>query len=614
MILSIHEQSDAKGGVSEHGRERLERVVYDGAVGRVEYMVYYHTAGHFQQRRADITSANDEDAMEEIDIDSRANGHNEKRIVANEDSKLQTLVATDNIEDINWTKEFDAEPVTFAMIALTEVEQDDWSMKFDEEHVHFGQDGLGIDELAIRNKVLNQENTQPSQPEIDTNKVIIEDWVDSDDEETVLNFSEIQQKTALNSENSETSFENRSPRSQDSVGQGSRKKGVGHKGGKTCFVCYSPDHLIKDCNLHERTFKQTQPHKPKGTQGSRDTRPVWNNINRVNHSNFLGNSRYPHQKKSFIPSAVLTREGLKSTARPKVTRTVPSKSTANVFYQDTARSRVPHVGNPEEDLKDYAIIDSGCSGSMTGDKDKLSDYGQDKYVKDILNKFDFRTIKPASTPIEAHKSLGKDEEGEEVDVYLYRFQVTPKVRQHTGCDYARDNHDRRSTLGGCQYLGRRLVSWQCKKQTIVAISSTEAEYVAAASCCAQVTVICVDNTTLLAKTGVYIAQAMAIALYCDEKIKAHPDNMVALVPMGALQGTSYVKPTRDLNEILSALKGTDNQEKDEKQSQNDKTGLGMEKTVKDKAKSKPESQSSQKVNWSKSKSTQVNPEAKVKEI
>ncbi|GKF63417.1 hypothetical protein Tco_0186865, partial [Tanacetum coccineum] len=41
---------------------------------------------------------------------------------------------------------------------------------------------------------------------------------------------------------------------------------------------------------------------------------------------------------------------------------------------------------------------------------------------------------------------------------------------------------------------------------------------------------------------------------------------------------------------------TDNQEKDEKQNQNDKTGLGMEKTVKDKANSKPESQSSQKVN------------------
>ncbi|GJV75318.1 putative ribonuclease H-like domain-containing protein [Tanacetum coccineum] len=35
-------------------------------------------------------------------------------------------------------------------------------------------------------------------------------------------------------------------------------------------------------------------------------------------------------------------------------------------------------GNPEEDLKDYAIIDSGCSGSMTGDKDKLWMKSQEK--------------------------------------------------------------------------------------------------------------------------------------------------------------------------------------------------------------------------------------------
>ncbi|GJS30976.1 ribonuclease H-like domain-containing protein [Tanacetum coccineum] len=193
----------------------------------------------------------------------------------------------------------------------------------------------GIDELAIRNKVVNQEKTKTSQPEIDRNKVIIEDWVDSDDEET--DFSEIQKKTVFNSENSETSFENKSPKSQNSVGQESRTTGLGNKGGKLCFVCYSPDHLIKDCNLHDRTFKQTQTHKPKGTQGSRDTRPVWNKINRVNHSNFSRNSRYPHQRRSFIPSAVLTREGLKSTARPSKTQTVPSKSTANVFYQGTAR-------------------------------------------------------------------------------------------------------------------------------------------------------------------------------------------------------------------------------------------------------------------------------------
>nr|GEU69824.1 retrovirus-related Pol polyprotein from transposon TNT 1-94 [Tanacetum cinerariifolium] len=53
-------------------------------------------------------------------------------------------------------------------------------------------------------------------------------------------------------------------------------------------------------------------------------------------------------------------------------------------------------------------------------------------------------------------------------------------------DYGGATQDRKSTTRGCQFLGRRLISWQCKKQTIMAISTTEAEYVAAASCCGQV--------------------------------------------------------------------------------------------------------------------------------
>ncbi|GJU21655.1 hypothetical protein Tco_1154997 [Tanacetum coccineum] len=57
----------------------------------------------------------------------------------------------DNNEDIDWTKEFDAEPVTYAMMALTGVEQDDWSIEFDAEHMHFGQDGL--DDFDWSNKV-----------------------------------------------------------------------------------------------------------------------------------------------------------------------------------------------------------------------------------------------------------------------------------------------------------------------------------------------------------------------------------------------------------------------------------------------------------------------------
>nr|GFA03262.1 hypothetical protein [Tanacetum cinerariifolium] len=56
-------------------------------------------------------------------------------------------------------------------------------------------------------------------------------------------------------------------------------------------------------------------------------------------------------------------------------------------------------------------------------------------------------------------------------------------------DYAGAAGDRKSTTGGCQLMGRRLISWQCKKQTIVATSSCEAEYVAADSCCELVSTI-----------------------------------------------------------------------------------------------------------------------------
>ncbi|GJZ17411.1 putative ribonuclease H-like domain-containing protein [Tanacetum coccineum] len=167
---------------------------------------------------------------------------------------------------------------------------------------------------------------------------------------------------------------------------------------------------------------------------------------------------------------------------------------------------------------------------------------QDKYVAEILKKFDFASVKTASTPIETQKPLVKDEEASDVDVHLYRsmigslmyltasrpdimfavcacsrFQVTPKtshlnavkrifrylkgkpklglwyprvssfdLEAYSDSDYAGANLDRKSTTGGCQFLGRRLISWQCKKQTIVATSTTEAEYVAAANCCGQV--------------------------------------------------------------------------------------------------------------------------------
>ncbi|GKF98223.1 hypothetical protein Tco_0297006, partial [Tanacetum coccineum] len=138
---------------------------------------------------------------------------------------------------------------------------------------------------------------------------------------------------------------------------------------------------------------------------------------------------------------------------------------------------------------------------------------QDKYVTEILKKFGFSDVKIASTHRETQKPLLKDEDGEELDVHLYRskigslmyltssrpdimfavcacarYQVNPKVShlhdvKRIFSDYPGASLDMKSTTGGCQFLGCRLISCQCKKQTVVSNSTTEVEYVAASSCC-----------------------------------------------------------------------------------------------------------------------------------
>ncbi|GJS14864.1 hypothetical protein Tco_0409336 [Tanacetum coccineum] len=217
--------------------------------------------------------------------------------------------------------------------------------------------------------------------------------------------------------------------------------------------------------------------------------------------------------------------------------------TWNDFYT-TRQTRYQQAYHHIESLRKVTRTQESCID--VGLKAEISNLHlrilQDKYVADMLKKFDFLSIKTATTPIESNKPLVKDKYVVDVDVHVYRsmiaslmyltasrpdimfvvcvcarFQVTPKAlhlnavksifrylkhQPKLGLWYPRDSpfelkaysdsddggasHDRKSTTGGCQFLRRRLISWQCKKQTIVENSITKAEYIAAANCCVQV--------------------------------------------------------------------------------------------------------------------------------
>ncbi|GKD72482.1 putative ribonuclease H-like domain-containing protein, partial [Tanacetum coccineum] len=193
---------------------------------------------------------------------------------------------------------------------------------------------------------------------------------------------------------------------------------------------------------------------------------------------------------------------------------------------------------------------ASCTKSMVyvddiifGSTNKEPCTGFEKLMKDKFQmKFNYTDVKSASTLVDLEKLLVKDGDANDVDVHLYRsmigslmyltasrpdimfavcicarFQVTPKTSHllavkrifrylkgkptlglwysrdspfelvaYTNSDYAGATQDRKSTTRGCQFLGNRLISWQCKKQTVVATSTIEVEYVAAASCYGQV--------------------------------------------------------------------------------------------------------------------------------
>nr|GEU52994.1 putative reverse transcriptase domain-containing protein [Tanacetum cinerariifolium] len=197
---------------------------------------------------------------------------------------------------------------------------------------------------------------------------------------------------------------------------------------------------------------------------------------------------------------------------------------------------------------------------------------QDKYVCDILKNFGFSSVKSASTPMETHKPLSKDAAGTDVDVHLYRYlkgQSTlglwyPKdspleLIAYSDSDYTSANLDRKSTIGGCQFLGSKLISWQCKKQTIMANFTTKAEYI---------TKIHVDNESAICvvKNPVYHSNSKHIEIRHHfiidfyekrliEMVKIHNDYNVADLLTKAFDVTRIECKSGQVMKIGLELKG-----------------------------------------------------------
>nr|GEU48798.1 hypothetical protein [Tanacetum cinerariifolium] len=206
---------------------------------------------------------------------------------------------------------------------------------------------------------------------------------------------------------------------------------------------------------------------------------------------------------------------------------------------------------------------------------------QDKYVGDILKKFRYSDVRSANTPMDKENPWGKDGTGKDVDLHLYRSMIGslmyltasrpdimfavchPKLGlwypkespfdlvAYSDSDYGGATQDRKSTTGGCQFLGRRLISWQCKKQTIVATSTAEAKYVTAASGCGQVLWI---QNQLLDYGHHFIRDSFEKKLISVDHIHTD-DNVADLLTKPFDAGRFQIETTDEGTKILATVDG-----------------------------------------------------------
>ncbi|XP_073137667.1 secreted RxLR effector protein 161-like [Henckelia pumila] len=135
---------------------------------------------------------------------------------------------------------------------------------------------------------------------------------------------------------------------------------------------------------------------------------------------------------------------------------------------------------------------------------------QVKYTKELLKKFGMENCSAANTPMTSRPDImfsvglcARFQSDPKQSHYIAAKRILKYLKEtqnvglwypkdssfnligYSDADYADCRIDRKSTSGTCQFLGDRLISWFSKKQTSIATSTTESEYLAAGSCCAQ---------------------------------------------------------------------------------------------------------------------------------
>ncbi|GJR39517.1 putative ribonuclease H-like domain-containing protein [Tanacetum coccineum] len=181
-------------------------------------------------------------------------------------------------------------------------------------------------------------NTIVSKPKVWSDAPIIEEYESDSDDEYVIKPSKEQEKPSLIFPKADK---------RDWNGLMSKKLGLGYGfTKKACFVCGSFSHLIRDCDFHEkRMAKQVELNKQKGKgTGQGENRPVWNNVQRLNHQN------------KFVPKAVLTKTGIFPVNAARQNPSSQAAETSTARKVNTARPIVNEIRQRNNFYKSHSPI------------------------------------------------------------------------------------------------------------------------------------------------------------------------------------------------------------------------------------------------------------------